>query len=183
MMKFIENIVHFIDSLNKKDFYLYLGIFLGTTFCVNGLVLFWHYNSMNSLNRQIEDLNELREEKVQSLLARAHHVRKQREEVDALLAQDPNFKLGGYVKDLLTELHLIENQETETTSQTEREEKYLETVLSMKLVNINTKQLAELLDKIEKNQRINANTVEIIRSKKKPDTIEVSITIATLQPN
>ena len=44
------------------------------------------------------------------------------------------------------------------------------------------KEFTELLQEIEQNSRIATNRLEITKSKKKPKTIEVSLTISTLLP-
>ncbi|MCX5925528.1 MAG: hypothetical protein NT124_04530 [Candidatus Dependentiae bacterium] len=179
-MKLIKKITSAIDSLNTKNFYLYSGIFVGIVFMLHAAILFNHYTIINELTKNIDAINELREEKVQPLLARTKNVRKQKEQVDALLAQDPDFKLEGYIKDQLASLHL--KPQTQQPSQTVREEKYLETIVNIKLVDITTQQIAQFLEIIEGNQRIKLNSIEIVKSKKKPNTIEVSLTVAALQP-
>jgi predicted PurR-regulated permease PerM len=128
MTELIQKITNYIDSLNTKKRYLLIGIFIGAVFLLHGIIIFWHYSSIQQLTNQIDEINEQREERVQDIVTRTNHVRKQREEVDALLAKDPDFKLGGYINDLLAELRLTNNKESEATSQTEREEKYLETI-------------------------------------------------------
>lgn len=182
MIELVQKITNYIDSLSTKKRYLFIGIFIGALFALHAMIIFWHYSTIQHLKNQIDEINEQREERVQDIVTRTNHVRKQREEVDALLAKDPDFKLGGYINDLLAELRLTNNKESETTSQTEREEKYLETILTMKLVDLNTQQLTELLEKMENNPRITINSLEIAKSKKKPDTIEALFTLATLQP-
>jgi len=179
-MKLIEKITAIINSLSAKNFYLYSGIFLGIIFMIHGFIIFNHYRRMDSLKKQIEETNELRTDKVQPLLIKTKNVRKQQEQVDALLAQDPHFKLEGYIKELLAELNL--KPDMVQPSQTVSQEKYLETKVVIKLVDITTQQIAELLENIESNQRINLNNLEVVRSKKKPNTIEVSLTVAALQP-
>lgn len=180
-MKFIQRVTTFFNTLSTKNFYLYMGIFFGVLFLVHGLVIFRHFSVMKSLDAQFTETNELRQEKVQPLLINAHHVRDQRKQVDILLAKDPDFKLGSYVKNLLTDFNVLPNKESESTSQTEREEKYLETVTTLKLVGINMQQLAELLDNIEHEPRVNAKAIEIIKSRKRPNTIDVILTVAALQ--
>lgn len=178
-MLFIKKITDSINDLSTKNFYLYGGIFLAIIFAIHGFIIFNYYRSVSNLEEQIEEINELREQKLQKLLKSAHQVRKQREEFNDLLAQDPDFKLGNYVENLLTGLHLT--KESDKIDQIEREEGYLETIMNLKLTNINTQQAAQLLDKIEREPRITVKAVEIIKSKKKPNTIEVLLTIAALQ--
>jgi len=171
-----------LESLSAKTFSIIGGILISITIAIGGLIIFWHFNAINHLYEQLEEINALRKDRIQPLLIRAKRVRKEHEKVDALLAQDPNFKIGEVIENILTELHLIDNAVTRNYAETEREEKYIERVLSMRLENIDMKQLAQLLERIESNQRITMNTIEIVKSKKKLNKLEVSLTIAELQP-
>jgi hypothetical protein len=181
-MKLFEKIEQFIDSWELRDFYIYVGSYMGAVLVCTFLLLFYYYSSMHSLRRQLEDINDMRENTVRSILTRAQQVRKQKEDVDAMLAQEPDFKIGGYFKDLLTRLDLGDKKEIETTSSVDRDEKYKEDILRVRLVDMNMQQLAQLLNEIEQNKRIYSKELEITKSQKRPDAIEASITIATLQP-
>ncbi len=171
-----------LESLSAKTFYIISGVLVSATIALGGLIIFWHFNSINHFYEQFDEINTLRKDRIQPLLIRAKQVRKEHEKVDALLAEDPNFKIGEVIKNILIELRLTDNSVIQGYTTTEREEKYIETVLSMRLENIDMKQLAQLLEQIENNQRITMNTIEIVRSKKKPNKLEVSLTIAELQP-
>ncbi len=181
-MEMLEKIASFIENIETKKFYLYAGVIIGSIFLFSAVIVFYHYRQVNYFKSQIDEINDLREVDVRTILTRAQRVQQQRAEVDAMLAEDVNFKIGGYFKDLLTELNLLDKQEIETTSQIEREDNYRESILNTKFVDMNMKQLTELLSKIEQNRRIYSKELEITKSKKKPDALEVSITIATLQP-
>jgi ribosomal protein S17E len=54
-------------------------------------------------------------------------------------------------------------------------------LLNAKFDTMNMRQLCELLDAVEQNKRIYTKELEIIKSKKVPNTIDVNLTIATLQ--
>jgi len=178
-MKLIENITTYVDNLSIKRFYLYSGIFVGSVFLIHGFIMFNHYNTKQTLENQIEETNELREKEIKNILTSAYQVRKQKETFNALLAQDPDFKIGSFMQDLLTDFGLT--AETKSITRTEREENYLEEIMTLQLVDLNTQQAVELIDKIETAPRINIKNLEITKSRKKPNTIEVTLTIAALQ--
>jgi hypothetical protein len=171
-----------IDGWEQREFYMYTGIYLGFVLLCAAGVTFRYYSKINSLSKQIDNINELREERVRVILNRAQKVQKQRVDVDTMLSEDEDFKIGGYFKDLLATLQLTEKKESEIISQTDREDNYRESVLSARFVGMNMKLLTELLNKIEQNKRIYSKELEIVASKKTPQTLEVSVTIATLQP-
>jgi len=115
------------------------------------------------------------------ILERAQDVKQQREEVDALLEQEPFFKIGGYFEEVLKTLNI---QKAVTKTQTvELNDSYSEDSLNAQFVNINMKDLATLLETIEANPRISTKDLDIKRSEKVPGTIDVTLVIATLLPH
>ena len=181
-MAVIEKIRTFIEAIETKDFYKYISFFLlGVTLISSGIV-FQYYRKVNYWKGRIKIINELREDDVKIIREKAQHVQKQRAEVDAILAEDEDFKIGGYFKNLLTKLHLTDKKVAEETAQIDREDNYRESELNAKFEDMNMKQLAELLQEIEQNKRIFNKKLEITKSNKKPGTIEIQITIATLLP-
>ncbi len=181
-MEFIEKIRIFIERIETKDFYKYTGIFLGISIILAGLIVFRFYRQINYLTKRIDDINEAREEQVRIIRQDALQVQQQQAEVDAILAEEEDFKIGGYFKNLLTKLNLTEKQVAEETATIEREDDYRESELNAKFEDMNMKQLTELLQEIEQNKRISTKKLDITKSTKKPDTIEVTITIGTLLP-
>jgi hypothetical protein len=107
-------------------------------------------------------------------------VHNQRTAVDQMLAQEPDFKIGGYVALLLQKLKLTDKKRIEETLQTDVQENYRETEIMLKLTDMNMQQLVELLYAIEQKHRIYIKRLEIERSKKQPSSIDVQLAIATL---
>jgi len=181
-MGLVEKIRLFIETIETKDFYKYITIFLiGITF-ISSLIVFQYYRNVSYWKGRIKIINELRENDVKVIREKAQHVQQQRAEVDAILAEDEDFKIGGYFKDLLTKLQLTDKEIAEETTQIDREDNYRESELNAKFEDMNMKQLAKLLQEIEQNKRIFTKKLEITKSKKKPGTVEAQIIIATLLP-
>ena len=181
-MTAIERIRLFIESTEARDFYKYMGFFFFFLLLIVGGIAFQYYRKIRYWKRRITIINELREDNIKLIRERDQQVKKQRIEVDTILAEDENFKIGGYFKSLLTKLNLNDRAIAEETVQIDREDNYRESELNAKFEKMNMKQLTELLQEIEQNKRIFSKKLEIIRSQKNPGTIDVQISIATLLP-
>lgn len=182
-MALVHKIKEFISSWEKKDFYVYTGLFLGFVCVVTLGLIFYSQYTMSDLERRIDEVNELRETSVKDILGRAREVEQQRKNVNEMLAKEKDFNIASYFKKLLNDLNISgDKQERFEILQAEREDDYREDSLSVRLVDMNMQKLTELLQEIEQNQRIYSKDLEINKSPKKADAIEVSITIATLQP-
>lgn len=172
----------FLAELDTRTFYKYVAGFLAAIVLVMGIIFYFHRRSINNLRSQISKLNQQREE-VQQLLSTFECVKTQKAEVETLLEKDKNFKIVGYVDDLLTSIGLGGNktglQQSEETL--ENIGAYTEIKVVVTLSDISTRQLAELLQQIEKNERVHMKTLTITKSPTKP-SIDVTLTIGTVQP-
>jgi hypothetical protein len=179
-MAFMKTITDAITGLDKKLFYRYIAI-AGACFILLLALIIWQYKSkINSLKKQIYKVNALRDD-VRIELSKYEQIQKQRKEVDAILAEEEDFNITGYFDDLVKRLGLEAHVKERTPSRQETEDNYQETMVNATLVDITMQQLTELLNEIEHKARIFTKQIEITRSKKSP-TIEVNLTIATLQP-
>lgn len=181
-MQFIQKIQTFLDQLDEARFYQYVSaLLLGVGIIMSGL-MFQYYRTIGSLKKQIQAINETREE-VRILLDKAQHVKKEQKDVDEIIAQDPNFKIAGYFEEVLTKLNLASKKASklEVTAPAQ-EGRYQESVLNARFSDMNMKELTELLKEVEQNKRVFAKELEIATSKKTPHTIDVNFTIATLEP-
>jgi hypothetical protein len=159
-MTFFDTLRIRIQHVEVKRFVLYIGIGLGVILLCAGGLVFQYYRSIFALKKRINRVNQYREQ-AQDILERAQEVVTQRQQVDELLAEDTDFKIGGYFKDILHKLQLTDKKKIETTQNIEREDNYLE---------------------IESNPRISTRELEIKRSEKASGTIDVTLVIATLLP-
>jgi uncharacterized membrane protein YhiD involved in acid resistance len=181
-MAFVQKLYDRLDGLERKIFYRYLMIVLLGITTLTTLIIVYFYITVHSLHRQLNDINDLRVSQVKSILSKIEHVKKQRAEVNAILDQDKSFKIGGYFNEIISVLNIAENKKEETTSQGRLDEEYRESVLTAKFNELTMKQLCELLNIIEQNKRVYTKALEIQKSMKTPKTIDVTLTIATLQP-
>ena len=183
-MVIFDKIRTYFESLEAKTFYYYIAGYLSLCFVLFGVLIFYYYKNANQLQRTIKRLNTARKDDVRTILEAAESIEQQRAAVESVLSQNPDFKIAGYFKDLLTKLNLKnkEIQEAETTTTTEREDHYRETELNSKFENMTMKELTELLQAIEQNPRISTRRLDITKTRRDSKTIEVLITITTLLP-
>ena len=180
-MTFLEPVKSFLNKMDTKTFLYAIGGYLGACALLFAIMIFYYYSSLGSLQRKIKNLNSTREEAL-VILENAELVKQQRLMVEETLAKDPDFKIGGYFKNLLIKLHLKDKEITEETATSDLEENYRKSELNAKFEDMTMKELTELLQEIEQNSRIATERLEITKSKKQPKTIEVNLTISTLLP-
>lgn len=181
-MKILTVVQTYLDSIEEKRFYQYLiGLAVIILLLLAGII-FQYYRSVRSLKAEINRINEERQE-IRTLLSKARIVKKEQKEIDAILAKDENFKIAGYFEDVIGKLGLANKKASDVQVTTpSREGKYQESVLQAKFSGMTMKDVAELLQEIELNKRVFTKELDIIVSPKKPGTIDVTITVATLEP-
>jgi hypothetical protein len=172
----------FLTRLDRRQFIRYMLISLGIIGALSIGIVIQLYRSTTSFKKRIGRLNQYREQ-TQEILQRAHDVATQRAAVNELLAEDVDFKIGGYFNELVASLNLTNKKKGIDTLQTiERTDNYLEQNVTAKFVDMNMKELTTLLVELENNPRIFVRELEIKRAEKTPGTIEVTLIIATLLP-
>jgi hypothetical protein len=181
-MKLFDQLRDTIINLDEQTFYKYSGIALGALVVITSLILFSYQRSVSTLIDTITTLNEERE-RTRVILTRAERVKRQRAEVDAIIKEDESFKIGGFFNDVLNSLNLTDKKmHGEETSQVEKEDKYTESILRAKLTDMTMKDICELLNTLDQNKRIYIKELDIVTLKKIPPALEVTITIASLEP-
>ena len=146
---------------------------------MSALVIYKYYSNMNSLIKQINFTNAMRNE-TKELLARNLAVKKQKEKVDEVLDSDKNFRIMHYFDDLTKQLRISQYVKEDKQINIESKQDYNEIALTAKINNINMKQLVDLLQSIENKEIVFTKKLDITKSEKLP-VIDVDIVIATLQ--
>lgn len=181
-MELVNKLRLALEGLDRKDFYKHLIIVFVLMAALMGFMVYWHVSSMSDLRVRIDSVNETREKTVRSLLKRMAQVQQQRGRVKDILAKEPNFKIAGYFNEVLMQQGLIDFRTEENVSEVDMGNDNTEISLRARFSAITMKQLCELLDVIEKKERIYAKNLEITKSVKMPESIDVNLTVATLQP-
>lgn len=181
-MVIIEKIKEFIHNTEEKTFYYYLAATLGIVILLSGFLMYSYYSSVGYWQKRIRAVNELRDN-VRAILTKDEIVASQRASVNTMLQETPDFKIDGYLTEILQKFSLEGNKQTSgpVAYIDHGDPEYREALLPVKFDMMNMKQLCELLNEIEQNKRVYTKDLDIIKSKKVPNTIEVSLTIGTLQ--
>jgi len=179
-MIFFNKIYTFISSITPREFQLY-GI---SAFCA--LLLFvvvadiQFYRKSRVLLKKIKTLNDEREERVRDILTQGTLIKQQQEEMNRILSEDLDFKIAGYCNSVLKKIGMLNKKVTETATQVDIDQTHRESTLQIRLEELNMKDLAELLQEFENNKRISIKHLDIAKSSKNPNTIDVLITITTM---
>jgi hypothetical protein len=178
----LEKLKQYLDELDDRSLYRYFMGFLAGVAAIMGLVVLLQYRAINTITKKIKALNSQRIE-AQEILTRFEQVTQQKEAVESVLEKDKSFRIVGYVDTLLNNLQLNRNKGPyqPTTEPLEGHDTYDEVTLIVPLIEITMRNLAELLNEIEKNERIYIKQLDIVKSQAKP-AIDVTVTLATLQP-
>jgi hypothetical protein len=184
MMAFIEKIKSFFDLTDKKTFYYYIAGYVAALVLVLAFILYLFFSRTSLLQKKIKRINMDRRDRVKAILESAYSIDQQRATVENILSQNPDFKIAGYFKDILTKLNLTnkEIQEAENTSVTDREDNYRETELNAKFEDVTMQELTQLLQTLEQSPRISIKRLDIVKSKKRAKKIEFQLSITTLLP-
>lgn len=180
-MKPLDQVREYIQHLDAKQFQRYLIALFTALFLFSSFTIYRYYRSVSTLKKKIVYINTKRKE-VKELLERFEIVKRQQEEVDALLAKDKDFKIGGYFNTVMTQVGVAQNKTREPeTSSEELDNGYTEIKLYASFSNMNMQNLTKLLDTLEQNERIYTKELEIYKPNQGP-TINVNLLIATLEP-
>lgn len=180
-MTFLEQLQAKINNLDEYTWYKYVAVAAGLFLILICLILFFYFNALKTGELRLAGINESRTE-AKRLVEKAQRVYKARDEVTAILKEDPNFKIKEYLQDVMANLGIFQNVVSENVIVTGQDENYSETVATYQLVGITMKQLTEFLNEIDENQRVFTKELDITKSKRMPRTIDVGIVIATLMP-
>jgi hypothetical protein len=179
-MNILDRIRQFISKMSFAEFRLYSIVFLS---CVVVLVIgvdIQVYRKSRALLKQIKRLNDEREEEVRTVLQKGAFIKRQQEEMNRLLSEDLDFKIAGYTDTVLKKLGLSGKKIMDAATQSDIDQTYRESSLQMRLEDMNMRDLTKLLQAFENNKRISIKQLEITKSSKRPNTIEVQITISTM---
>ena len=90
--KITNKIVGFVDNLDNKMFYRYAGAFFAVILAATLFILYLYQSSVATSKKQMKKVNRLHIE-IREILDKNEQVKKRRKEVDAILKQDPYFKI------------------------------------------------------------------------------------------
>jgi hypothetical protein len=174
-MRVLDQLQHSDSKIFKKYMFILLGIIIG----LFSFITWRYYTGVAFYKKKISLLNGIREE-ARVIRENMVQVQTQRLRVYEMLKEESDFKIAGYFNSVLNTLNLFDSKKTEETSQIDREDNYRESELVASLTNMNMKQLAELLYELEQKKRIYIKKLDIEKSKKSKNQLDVTLIIATL---
>ena len=177
-MEALDKISAFIENLEIKTFYKYLGIILGGILLLAGIIAFRYHRNSNALYEKLEQVNEERE-KVQNVLTKLRSVEEQRKSIDRILDEKEPFYLIEYFQNLTNKLGIKNVKHDRRPKETPLDDRYTENELNVEFPQMDMQQLTRLLEEMSLNKRIYTKSLEITKIPKQPK-IEVKLTIGTL---
>ncbi|HLE76168.1 MAG TPA: hypothetical protein VI521_00180 [Candidatus Babeliales bacterium] len=180
-MELLNKMQIYLNSMDQKRFYQYLIGILCAVAVLLALLFFYYYRTISRLKSQAIAINELRIEE-KSILDTAQRIKKDQKEINAVLAQDKNFKIAEYFEDLIGKLGLAQKKLSTEVSTASPEGHYQESILQARFTVLSMKEVTELLQEIELNKRVFIKELDIASSKKQANSIDVTLIIATLEP-
>jgi len=178
-MEFLQSLKTRILNFEKKEFYRNSGAFIGIIGLLIFGIFYYYYSTVSSLRKNLKKINGRRAE-AQLVLKKLQTVTKQKEEVDALLNKEKNFKIQSYFDDTVKQLNLTLHQKRDADVSEESLQKgYSEIKLVSQFKAITMEQLCKLLDSLEQKPRIYVKELSI--TKARGAALDVTLTIATLK--
>lgn len=177
-MMVFDSLKDFIHSLDKKEFKRYISLYIGVCLLLIVAILVRHVYLLQEYEKNMLQLNNIRRE-VQKVFTKFQQVEHQKNKIDALLKKE-KFYIQKYFQDVLQKVGLYQKTSEKLTKQ-KLENGYTEESLQVNLAGLNTKDLCELLQAIEQEQRVYVKHIEItpVLSSR---IINVTMSIATLIP-
>ncbi len=177
-MAWFDSLKQYIQNLEESTFNkILMGIIISIALLfIFGVVRY--YWKTSSLSKEIRLINSKRRT-VKEILDRKEAVIQQQKEVDEILDADPDFRIRTFIDNLLAKFTIKATVKSPETRDIEQGT-YEENTINMQFIGIKMKQLVQLLEEAEKEQRIYTKNIEVNKSKKTPKAIDVNITFATL---
>jgi hypothetical protein len=183
MNQMINQVTDFFWDLDKKQFNrLALGLIAGALLLLGGTI-YLQFRRARFFKKEMTAINVNRT-RIKEILEKNEQIKMQQKRAEEILAKDKQFKPKEYLEILLNKLQLMSNLKSSQLNTNDleklRAQGYEEVRIEFELININTKQLVDLLSELEKNDRIDIKKVEITKTKQQP-TISAILIISTLQ--
>ncbi len=179
-MLLLEYIRDYIGRYDDRQLKKAAVIIATALFFMTGYLFYVRHKNTEDFLRHISSLNKERVRTQKSVSFRSL-LKNERQDVDLLLNEDKNFRLLDYFNILMKEIGIIPSSDPQVGAPRDLDMGYNEIELTALFMNIHMKQLVILLENIDKNKRIYTKELIIDKSQKTP-TIDIKLTIATLEP-
>lgn len=177
----VESLKNLLGGLDDRQMKLLSGISILLFFIATSTTLYIAVRRVDTSERRIKKVNQLREQ-AKAILTRHAIVKKQQAEVDTVLERDNSFKIKEFFTTAITKLGLTGSisKQPEVTDPQDLGNGYSEIKLDASFSGVSTQQLVDILYQIEQNERIYTKEV-IVTKAPKSATLDLALVIATLQ--
>lgn len=181
MNQFVQQIIDFFKHLDKKQTKQVLAASVGAMAVIFIIFLYLQYRQIRFFKREMENVNTSRTQ-IKDLLIRYEALKQEQKRGEEILARDKNFKLKDYVNSAVEKVGLKGNftkdQISSGNPDRSQTQNFDEIKMDAEFTGINTKQLIDLINTLEENERIDIKQIDII---KKNQGIDAQLVISTLQ--
>ncbi len=183
-MNFIQNLQNILIDLDSNKQIRYFLITASIAGSISLGLIFYGRNKANKAIQEMRTLNTMRI-KAKELLEKNIIVEQKKQEVESILRKDNSFKIKEFFDQILRETNLQEKstKEPEIGSAKNLNNGYNEIKLEASFSDITMQDITELIMLLEKNPRIFTKDLVMSRNKSNPKSLDMTITIATLQSN
>lgn len=177
-MNIISAIQNSIADFDARQLNRIAVSFFGGVFLVLGIIIYFYWSSSASWQERAQNVNKQRTE-IAKIIQKHAKLTEQKGAVESIIERDPKFRINTAVSKTIEEAGLGSVQkQVHEVEEKNLDDDYLETSQTILFSDINTKQLCQFLDLIEKNNRLFLQRLVINRGK--GPTINVDLTVATL---
>src|SRR3989338_1185400 len=104
----LQTLYDFLTEREKKDFYIATAGYVGTILGITGIMIYYFYAHIHSLQNDIKKINKNRQE-MELFLQKYKVLQKQKDAVNTLLTQEKNFKIKNFFDSAIQQSHLQAN--------------------------------------------------------------------------
>lgn len=179
-MALLDPIVDMIKQADDTELMKYLGIVAGIFTVLLGLLVYWHYSSVSWYSSQLSHLDKERA-KTRKILRDAKAAKAQQQQVEDILAQDTDFRIGQVYKAIIKKAGLQTKRTDEAAPKTgESVSGKTELQITSTLKGLSMKEVTDFLQLIAQVPQLYTKEITIKKAPGKP-TVDVDITVATLE--
>ncbi len=179
-MSFLDPIVDMIKQADESELLKYAGIVGGIFLLLLGLLFYYHYSQVSWYTAQLKKLDSERL-KTRTILRDAKLVKAQQQEVEDILAQNRDFRIGEAFQSIIQQGKLQAKLVDRSAPRTgESISGKTEVQISATLRGLSMKEVADFLLLIAKVPQLYTKELTI---KKVPgrSTVDIDIVVATLE--
>jgi len=161
----------------------YFAIGAGVLALINIALMVYGHHATNNVIKEVANINKMRRQ-AQQILQKNVLVEQKKQEVESILTKDPSFKIKEFFDQTIEDTHLASKstKEPEIGSARNLNNGYNEIKLEASFSEVTMQDITELILALEKNPRIFTKDLIMSRNKNNTKSLDVTITIATLQP-